>query len=191
MMGNRGGRIHHNDRQELQSRRWASKQWITCLLEFKGRHRPVMSPNHYTELFFLDEATAFAAGHRPCAECRRLDFNRFMAAWMSANGSVFEPAGLVRAPVLDAMLHTERVRPSGEQVTHESELHLLPPGTFVALDERSWLVTSNDLRLWTPAGYAGARALTESVVNVLTPKSIVNSFRSGYVPSIHPAGRLQ
>ena len=84
-MGNRGGRIHHNDRQELQTRRWASRQWITCLLEFKGRHRMVMQPNRYTELFFLDEVTAFAAGHRPCAECRRDDFSRFMTAWAIGN----------------------------------------------------------------------------------------------------------
>ena len=86
MMGNRGGCFHLPDRT-LGSRRWATRQWIACVLEFKGRHRQaMMQPNRYTELFFLDEATALAAGHRPCFECRRRDAERFAALWAETRG---------------------------------------------------------------------------------------------------------
>ena len=84
-MGNRGGAFHLPD-QTLGPRRWATTQWIACVLEFKGRHRQVMQPNRYTELFFLDEATALAAGHRPCFECRRADAERFAELWARAQG---------------------------------------------------------------------------------------------------------
>ena len=185
MMGNRGGRIHHNDRRELQSRRWASKQWITCVLEFKGRHRAVMSPNRYTELFFLDEATAFAAGHRPCAECRRADFKRFVAAWTGAVSAETGQDLPVRAPDVDAVLQAERIRRDGTKVTYEARLTALPTGTFVELRGRPWLVLGPDLCLWTPAGYTDRRACDNAIATVLTPRSIVEAFAAGYLPGFH------
>ena len=102
MMGNRGG-CFHDDAQQLRRRRWASRRWICCVLSFKERHREVMMPRRYTELFFLDEATAFAAGHRPCAECRRADYNAFQKAWQRA-GLPSE----AKADAMDLVLHAER-----------------------------------------------------------------------------------
>src|SRR5262245_39749503 len=104
LMGNRGGAFHELHRT-LGNRRWATKQWIACVLEFKGRHREVMQPNRYTELFFLDEATALAAGHRPCFECRRADADRFAELWARTQGDVER----ARAPAMDDQLHAERV----------------------------------------------------------------------------------
>ncbi len=184
LMGNRGGRIHHNDRQELQARRWASKQWITCLLDFKGRHREVMQPHRYTELFFLDEATAFAAGHRPCAECRRPDFSRFMEAWAAGNPEwVPEKRGL-RVGDVDEVLHGERVMRSRQQVTFESRVEELPDGVLVARTHVAWLLHRNQLRRWTPSGYLeSVDADPEKTVTVLTPRSIVRSFQAGYIPT--------
>src|SRR5215510_5847359 len=112
MMGNRGGAFHLPDKT-LAPRRWATRQWIACVLEFKGRHREVMQPNRYTELFFLDEATALAAGHRPCFECRRADAERFADLWAKIqNGD--ERA---RAPAMDEVLHAERVDRDRKKVT--------------------------------------------------------------------------
>ena len=192
MMGNRGGRLHHNDRQELAARHWASKQWITCLLEFKGRQRAVMSPNHYTELFFLDEATAFAAGHRPCAECRRPDFERFMAAWTAANSSTAGFEGRPRAGQVDTILHGERVHRDGTQVTHLAPLDQLPQGTFVKLDGAPWLVHRDGILRWTPSGYRESRPLVQGpAATVITPRPLVQAFRHGYSPAVHPSALLR
>src|SRR5438270_2559242 len=99
-MGNRG--VLHNAEREVV-RDWQVRRWIACRLEFRGRHRQVMTPGTWTELFFLDEATALAAGHRPCAECRHADFRTFQAAWRAAF-----PQTDTHADVLDAVLHAER-----------------------------------------------------------------------------------
>ncbi len=150
-LGNRGGAIHDEHRQIV--RPYASRRWITCLLEFKGRKREVMTPGLYTELFFLDEAVALSAGHRPCAECRRTRFNAFRDAW------IFDRPGLQRpkADAMDLELHAARIDRRREKVTYRAVLGSLPDGCFVRLDGGSYLVWGNALLLWSPEGYSGRR----------------------------------
>src|SRR5688572_12995054 len=127
MMGNRGGCFHLPSRT-LGARRWATRQWIACVLEFKGRHRPtMMQPNRYTELFFLDEATALAAGHRPCFECRRRDAERFAELWAGVQGRTERE----RAPAMDDALHAERLDTARRKVTFRARRADIPSGAFV------------------------------------------------------------
>jgi len=173
MMGNRGGALH-NDAREIV-RRYKSRRWIACVLEFRGRRRTVMSPNRYTELFFLDEAVAFAAGHRPCAECRRERFNAFKDAWGSRQA---------RADDIDAVLHPYRL---GKARTR-APLLSLPDGCFVEIDGSPWLVWNDALLLWTPERYAERRGRPPALtVTLLTPPPIVDCFRRGYRPEPHPS----
>lgn len=186
MMGNRGGTLH-NEKKELRRRRWVSRQWICCLLSFNSRHREVMAPNHYTELFFLDEATALAAGHRPCFECRRQDFLSFATTWAKAEGR----ADRATASAMDEVLHAERVDRHGSKVVWESPVSALPPGTFVRLDGRPHLVLRGGLAVWTPAGYSAVRPRTDAaMVEVLTPKTIVAVLAAGYRPGVHPSANV-
>lgn len=182
-MGNRGSL--HNDHKELTGRKWTTLRWITCVLEFKGRRRELMHPGYYTELFFLDEATAFAAGHRPCAECRRGDYNRFMELWQVVHGGV----GRARANDVDAVLHEERVTEEKQQRRWSARLDELPSGTMVARkDAPGTALLWHDGRLWawSPGGYgAGERPAGGIDVDVLTPPSIVRVFAAGYVPVVH------
>ena len=188
MMGNRGGAFHLPDRT-LGARRWATRQWIACVLEFKGRHRPaMMQPNRYTELFFLDEATALAAGHRPCFECRWRDAEHFAALWAQTR-SWPAPA---RAPEMDLALHAERAGAKGQKVTFRAQLASLPGGTFVRLaDDASgpcYLVDEDRLLPWTPAGYGEPLVLPRRrEADVLTPRSIVAVLSAGYRPMLHPS----
>ena len=188
MMGNRGG-CFHLPSQTLGTRRWATRQWIACVLEFKGRHRPVMmQPNRYTELFFLDEATALAAGHRPCFECRRRDAERFAALWAETRGW---PAP-ARAPEMDATLHAERIGTHGRKLTFRAQLAGLPDGAFVRLADagpaQAYLVDNGRILAWSPAGYGAALlAPKRRDVDVLTPRSIVAVLSSGYRPMVHPS----
>lgn len=176
MMGNRGGAIH-NASQEIV-RQFKSRQWITCVLEFRGRKRKVMSPGLYTELFFLDEAVAFAAGHRPCAECRRERFNAFREAW--------DKNRKVPAPEIDAVLHPARIDSHGSKVTYQAPLDTLPDGCFVLLDGSSYLVYGESLLEWSPAGYVTKRNRPADLnITVLTPQPIVECIRRGYKPAIH------
>lgn len=182
--GNRGclhdvtGRIrrHHN-----------GKRWIACRLEFRGWHRgPLMQPGRFTELFFLDEATALAAGHRPCALCRRRDYNHLLAIW-----GELHPGG-VGADAVDARLHIERVAPgSGAKLSHEEPFDGLPDGTFVLRAKAPWLVLGADLLRWTPAGYAARRPRpARQAAMVVTPPSLVAVLRAGWqplVPLLHPS----
>jgi hypothetical protein len=182
--GNRG--CLHDERGVIR-RDWQVKRWIACRLEFKERKRPaLLQPGKYTELFFLDEATAFAAGHRPCALCRREDYNDFSAIW-----SELHP-GQHGADAMDAQLHTERVDPRARgQLRHRAALDDLPDGAFVLQGEEPWLVLGSTLRRWTPGGYdrmdlrpSGQRAL------VVTPPSLVAVLRAGWepvVPFLHPS----
>ena len=184
MMGNRGGVIHNSDREI--TRRFRSRRWITCVLEFRGRHRIVMSERRYTELFFLDEAVAFAAGHRPCAECRHERFNAFKEAWRRSTGQVMLPY----ADEMDLELHPARIGNQGEKVTYEAELGSLPDGCFVRFEGRAYLVQEGALLLWTPEGYTRREAVKKDLVaTVLTPKPIVECFRQGYKPNIHESAR--
>jgi hypothetical protein len=183
--GNRG--CLHNDRGEI-CRRHTTKRWIACRLEFRGRRRPgLMMPGRYTELFFLDEATAFAAGHRPCAECRRDDYNRFGELW-----SALHP-GLTGADAVDAQLHAERLVPgSRERHLHAIPYDELPDGAYVLADGAPRLVLGRRLLSWSPGGYREPRRRpTRDEATVITPPSLVAILRGGWsssVPLIHPSG---
>jgi hypothetical protein len=182
LMGNRGGMMHRLDKT-LGPRQWVNKTWITCRLSFKGRWREVMGPNSYTELFFLDEATSFAAGHRPCYECRRHDALAYAEFWADAHGT----SGMrAKAGQMDEQLHRERLTTDGQKGTFRAEIGSLPTGTMVLLDERCWLVIAGRLFLWTPEGYSGVRDIApETVAHVLTPQSTVEVFRAGYDADVH------
>lgn len=187
LMGNRG-RIH-NARRTLKGRHWERRAWIICVLEFKGRHREMMAPNSYTELFFLDEATAFAAGHRPCAECRRTEANRFKNLWTEANGEDSNGRSMTM-PDMDALLHAERIDRAGTQHRWKASLADLPDGSMVASDDlgEAFLLWQGHLSRWTPGGYVnGKEASSGGVVSVLTPPSIVRVLAAGYRPLVHPS----
>lgn len=178
--GNRGI-IHDPATKTLLNKRWSTPAWITCLCEFRGWRRPVMARRSWTELFFLDEATAFAAGHRPCFFCRREDAKRFRAAWEKGNG-----ASDVSATAMDAVLHRERLD-HGRKRLHALPMPLaaLPDGAMVREGEESFLVVQGRGLLWSPAGYAGdARQLTQPML--LTPPSTLRALRAGYRPVLHP-----
>ena len=178
-MGNRGGALHNNDREIVRS--YKSRRWIACVLEFRGRHRAVMSPGRYTELFFLDEAVAFAAGHRPCAECRRARFNAFKNAWQRG------PAG---ADEIDVELQRARIDHQKRKVTYNEQLKQLPNGCFVEIEGSAYLVRGDELLLWTPEGYTSKMSRPkELIVRVLTPRPFVQCFRRGYQPEIHHSAR--
>ena len=191
MMGNRGGALHDADRK-LGTRRWVSRQWICCHLAFNDRHRRVMAPRRYTELFFLDEATAFAAGHRPCFECRRADAEHFAALWSRARGLETRP----RADEIDQILHAERLdTPSAKRPhtvvakrLHPMSLDAMPPGSMFLDREtaRPALVQACHIRAWTSAGYGPPSPRPASIgVEALTPPSIIAAIKLGYRPTIH------
>ena len=180
LLGNRGGRIHADD-GKLTRRRWASRQWICCVLVFKGRARDVWGRS-YTELFFLDEVTAFAAGHRPCFECRRADARKF-AALFAGKGK------RAAAPAMDAVLHAERLR-GKSKLTFRRSIDALPDGAAIVLDGASFAVRGPRLLRWTPRGYTEARARPRKLtVEVLTPPSILRVLKGGYSPLWHPSAR--
>lgn len=186
MFGNRGGRFHDANRR-LTHRRWASRQWICCVLEYRGRQREVMAPNSYTELFFLDEATAFAAGHRPCFECRRDDARRFRAAFVRGNGHLLLEEN-VSAAAIDRILHDERLASGGRKRTFKAPLGALPNGTMVVAPEstnRAALLWHGALYPWSFEGYGAPTAAPDVVAAVLTPRAVVGAFRAGYVPGVH------
>ncbi len=183
LTGNRGC-LHDDDGQIRRS--FQGQRWIICLLEFKGRRRSIMQPGHYTELFFLDEATALAAGHRPCAECQRDRFNLFRECWAKGNP---EMAGTARpaASVLDAALHQERLATGSEQRIYCNSIGDLPDGVFITDDEQTaYLVLGKRLLQWNPAGYTGSAAQAiHYPVRVLTPASIVRALAAGYRAGLH------
>jgi hypothetical protein len=168
-------------------RRYAGRRWIACRLRFRGWHRePLMQPGRFTELFFLDEATALAAGHRPCALCRREDYDRFSAIWHELH------PGQVGADAIDIQLHEERVVPGDRrQRRHSASFDELPDGAFVLADGAPFLVRGSALLRWTPSGYTERRARprAEEAV-VVTPPSLVAVLRTGWhsaVPLLHPS----
>ena len=181
-MGNRGGALHNTGREIV--RVYKSRRWIACVLEFRGRRREVMSPNRYTELFFLDEATAFAAGHRPCFECRRQDYNRFKTTWLKGNPEYgFNEKTSFQE--IDQLLHKERIDRKGNKITHGANIKDLPDGAFILIGDEPYLLANSRIYHWTPAGYESAQPLPESTtVTVLTPKSTLNAFRAGYRPQL-------
>ena len=154
LLGNRGGRFH-GDGRKLTGRRWASKQWICCVLEFKNRHREVWGEG-YTELFFLDEVTGFAAGHRPCFECRRKDAERFALLFQRQRNSA------ASAPAMDKVLHAERLDGKAKRV-HFRALDALPDGAMIARDGLAFAVRGKHLLPWTPQAmppHSPARAVS-------------------------------
>jgi hypothetical protein len=183
-MGNRGAL--HTEKREIV-RQFNGQRWITCCLEFQGRKRTVMSPGHYTELFFLDEAVAFAAGHRPCAECRRDRFMVFQDAWKRRDEEHSKTPA--RAPQIDVELHRTRTDSSGRKITYAAKLNSLPNGCFVQIDNSAFLIWNDALLLWTPECYVGKyRRPNGLMVTVLTPQPIVQCFGRGYEPKIHISG---
>lgn len=182
-MGNRG-KLHDEDRQ-LGRARWKGDRWIICVLDFRGRWNPVMGDG-YTRLFFLDEVTALAAGHRPCAECRHEAFNRYVAAWRTANR---KPGA--RIGEIDKHLHAERVeRATKRQITYQEVIDDLPDGTFIAVPgwpRQAILICGDGLFPWSLRGYGIPHARSSGVyVNVLTPRSTVAVLAAGYRPYLHP-----
>jgi hypothetical protein len=182
--GNRG--CLHDEAGRIR-RRYVGRRWIACRLAFRGWHRePLMQPGKFTELFFLDEATAFAAGHRPCALCRKKDYERFVAIWRRIHP---EQTG---ADAIDGQLHLERVDPETRaQRHHDARFDELPDGSFVLDDGGPRLLLGSKLLRWTPSGYrdvsprpANARAV------LVTPPSSVEILRAGWqpvVPMLHPS----
>jgi hypothetical protein len=183
LFGNRGGRIHADDKT-LTTRRWASRQWICCVLDFKNRQRNVWG-RFYTELFFLDEPTALAAGHRPCFECRRKAAEDFAERWRQARKLGARP----RAPAMDEVLHAERLDGRAKRV-HRRNIDSLPNGAFVASEEGAYAVRGNALLRWTPAGYERRKRRPRGVtVDVLTPPAILAVLAAGYRPRWHPSAK--
>jgi hypothetical protein len=180
LMGNRGGWLHDAQRR-LGARRWASKQWICCKLAFNDRHRQVWGDG-YSELFFLDEVTGFAAGHRPCFECRRKDAERFATLF-------FGKTKRASAAAMDKVLHAERLIGRAKR-THRRALDALPDGAIVVIDGVPFAVRADRLLHWTPAGYAGRQERLRAIqVDVLTPPSILTVLARGYAPLWHPSAR--
>jgi hypothetical protein len=184
--GNRGI-IHDPLTKTLLNKRWASPAWITCVCEFRGWRRQVMGARSWTELFFLDEATALAAGHRPCFFCRRDDANRFRAAWQEGNG-----VANVLARDIDAVLHRERLE-KGKKRLHALPMPVekLPDGAMVQAGAESFLVLQGRALQWSMAGYRQAGHAIEDAM-LLTPPSTLRAMGAGYRSVLHPsAGELK
>jgi hypothetical protein len=172
-MGNRG-RLHEGRGARDVVRNHQTKAWITCLLRFKDRHAPQWTPNHYTQLFFLDEAVAFAAGHRPCAECRRSDYNAYRQAWSHTYGGT-----TTSAKDMDHQLHRERTDPAHRTLPWDS----LPDGVFVHTDYGAAVVVGDHLAVWDEAAYGYRQRRprpTRGSAVVLTPASTVAVLGAGY-----------
>jgi hypothetical protein len=186
LMGNRG-RLHDPSRRIVRRAASGYRAWVTCRLTFRGRHRTVMAPNRYTELFFLDEATALAAGHRPCGECRREDYRRFKASWLVANRDRgLGPDAVIGA--IDRELHRDRLGLDGRSRTYPAQVGSLPDGVFVVLPDASeaLLVWRGSLAPWSPAGYEARRpSPRDECVRVLTPRSTTATIAAGYAPAVH------
>jgi hypothetical protein len=179
--GNRGI-IHDPATKTLLRKRWSTPAWITCLCEFRGWRRKVMGGRSWTELFFLDEATAFAAGHRPCFFCRRDDANRFRAAWEKGNG-----VADIRAREMDAVLHSERLE-RGKKRLHSLPMPVeqLPDGAMVQQYDESFLIVQGRALQWSMGGYRrGERVIDDAVL--LTPPSTLRAVSAGYRPALHPS----
>lgn len=183
LMGNRG--ILH-DETRMVMRTHAHQHWVTCALSFKGRQQEIMKPGRYTQLFFLDEATALAAGHRPCAECRRERYNEFTALWRQVHG---EPeAGRSLPDTIDRALHASRIT-RGKKVIYAADIATLPDGVMIASSEAVALIWQGRQLDWSFEGYRPRSVLLEGVVEVLTPKPLVDVIRAGFIPQMHLSAR--
>lgn len=172
-MGNRG--CLHNERREIVSERWTTTAWITCVATTAGPRRQLMRPGWYTELFFLDEATALAAGHRPCAQCRRADYKRFRQAFADGN----HLSDRLRSADLDRQVHADRTGPR-----RTADARDLPNGAMFAQGGRPYLKVREGARTWSFQGYGPLQVLPNAPVAVLTPASIVAALGAGYACQI-------
>lgn len=185
LMGNRG--VIHDRKREVKSKTWESERWICCLRDFKGiDRRPLFKtdPFSYSELFFLDEATAYAAGHRPCNDCRKPDLDLLKRLWVAA-GCSGDAGTPIRAADIDAQLHRERLGADGAKRTYLAPLHSLPPGAMLAHGGKAYLVRKQGVRLWAASGYLPAALDATAEVEVLTPKSIVRLISAGLPVQVH------
>lgn len=178
--GNRG-LLHDPATKTLTRRRWTSKAWLICVCDYQGRRRKIMGARSWTELFFLDEAVALAAGHRPCFLCRREDAERFRRAWATGNGG--PPPS---ASAIDADLHRQRWG-SGEpiSVAPPSPISQLPNGAMVQADGAAFTIFNGRSYRWTPEGYAPQVTLA-AADRLLTPHSTLAALKTGYRPILHP-----
>jgi hypothetical protein len=183
LLGNRG--ILHNANREIIAP-WKHKAWVTCALTFGNRRREIFSKGSYSELFFLDEATALAAGHRPCAECRRDRFNEFKSAWLTGNSEAL--TGKKQSITeIDRIMHAERAVAGGGKRTYQAELGTLPSGVIVCIDDHAYLLWGQQLLLWSFDGYHAStiEAVSAQMATVLTPRSVVNAITKGFEPRVH------
>ncbi|GAB2794631.1 hypothetical protein GCM10027040_21120 [Halomonas shantousis] len=183
LLGNRG-QLHDANKNIV--RPWKTKAWVTCALEYGDTQRTIFAPDSYSELFFLDEATAFAAGHRPCASCRNKRYREFKAQWLAANPELV-PGEKPPIAAIDKVLHAERAAQSGDKVTFKTAIETLPFGTIIEQDGATFLVGEKELLPWSFHGYSQPALLPEegTSVTVLTPASIVLLFQQGFRPEVH------
>jgi hypothetical protein len=182
LMGNRG--VLHDETRRVV--RYAQgRRWIACLTSFRGRRRALMQPGSYTELFFLDEAVALAAGHRPCAECRHEDYRRFVAAWTAC-----DPSPGTSAERIDRRLHANRLAGPRTKRTYTDDLSQLPDGAYVDIDGVAWLIWNDAILAWSASGYIERRDRPSGAVTVLTPRCVIAAIRAGYRPMVHPSAAL-
>jgi hypothetical protein len=187
--GNRG--VIHNEQKQIVKNH-AVKYWITCALTYKDHWRAVMSPNRWTELFFLDEATAFAAGHRPCGFCRHADFKRFKSLWLAANGQQYGLSENTKIDMIDTIIHEDRLDENGHQKTFQAPLLSLPSGTFIVFDSPTdaYLWYEQNLYAWSFSGYTKLDLFEkDQIATVLTPRSYVAVFKMGYKPQVHASAK--
>lgn len=183
LMGNRG-QLHDSQRRIVRSS--ARTAWVTCTLAFNGRHREVFGPGTYSELFFLDEATALAAGHRPCATCQRQRYDAFKSAWLKTNGARLTQESPPMADI-DKLLAAERTDHQGRKASFDARLGQLPDGTMIEMQGAAWLLWQGKLRRWTFHGYTDTveALLVQAPVRVLTPSSVVQAIDAGFAPQAH------
>ena len=182
LFGNRGGRIHDPlTRTLLPNRRWASRQWICCVTKFKSRHRAVMG-NGYTELFFLDEVSAFSAGHRPCYECRRKAATSFASHWAKAQQLDQPP----KAGEMDVILHQQRLDGRNKRIAMAKSVEL-PDGVIIKMDENYFARRGKFWHQWSITGYQNSIEFGDQSVQLLTPPAIVDVLKAGYEPEWYRA----
>ena len=178
--GNRGA-LHDPEGRLVRYSR--GRAWAICVLSFKGRRRELWAPGRLTELFFLDEATGLAAGHRPCGECRYRDYQAFKRAWAGALGD-----GVPGVAEIDARLHADRLVRPGVRRSYSARLSSLPEGVMVSVDGAPFLVHGGELLAWTASGYrSSGQRPGEDTVTVITPRATVAVLTAGYRPVLHPS----
>ena len=178
-MGNKGRR--HNNNKEMGKKSGGTLGWVICSLSHKGIKRELMAQGKYTELFFLDEATALSAGHRPCNDCLKEKFKVFKKQWLEANADMLSSNKMSE---VDKIIHKQRYH-RGSKVTYVANMQSLPDGTFFEYKGQYFLIKSNSKHLWSFDGYKDSSELINCDVTVLTPKSFVAVLADGYQPEFH------